>query len=119
MNKLTLAVLTLVVITLCGCQPSSSVIRLGQEAEKNPTPIQQTIVFDSSNTITVGNNSWVAINIFDTPAKDATLILEILDKFEKTHPELIVLDWKIEKNQDTHGTSAYIFGLWIHHKPKQ
>lgn len=66
---------------------------------------------------TFGNHSYLPINQEGTPAKFYGTILILLNEFETTHPNLKITGWKIEKNQQSHSTPAYIFGLWIDHEP--
>lgn len=71
------------------------------------------------NQKTVGNHSYVRIGVYKNPDEYSSQILAILEEFERFNPDKDVVDWKIEKQQETYGiTSNYIFGLWIDHKPK-
>ena len=81
-------------------------------------------------TLTTGNHSYVQINIIDLPTRFHgrgenphnyyALILDIINGFEKKHPELEVPPgaWKIEKQQGANNTPNKIFGLWIDHRPR-
>jgi len=68
--------------------------------------------------MTVGNHSYIAIKQHGDPADMVTEILNLLTRFESQHPELIVESWTIEKQQLAHTTSAFIFGLWVNHRPR-
>ncbi len=73
---------------------------------------------DFSSVITIGNHSYVPINIVDEPSDQNLLILGIINDFEEKYPELEITHWQIEKQQAAYATSPYIFGLWIDHKIK-
>ena len=80
--------------------------------------------------LTTGNHSYIRINNSDlskrlyqpieTPNNYSAVILDVIDRFEKKHPELEVPPgaWKIEKQQGANNTPNKIFGLWIDHRPR-
>ena len=87
-------------------------------------------IYDSSETqpeinlnkekiITIGDHSYVPINLWGTPDEHAETILNIIKQFENIHQELEVTDWKVEKEQGAWGASNLIFGIWIDHKPRK
>ncbi len=67
----------------------------------------------------IGNSAYIPLNILGNPADHTTLILTVIEQFRKLQPNWEITDWKIEKQQDAHGRSAIIFGLWVDHKPKE
>lgn len=114
-----MVILTVIVaLAISGCvaapSPQPSVLRPEVEVSSNPM-----IEFNDSNTWTVGNNSYVTLNIYATQSDKAALILSILKMFEDDKPDLQMLNWKIEESHSASCSSNYIYGLWIHHKPKQ
>lgn len=112
-----LLAVVLLFVGIAGCEPAeiprSVVQSQSMEIEKNTE-----IIFNDSNTLTVGNNSYIAINRREIPGNNPKLILEVLAKFDETHPELSVKDWKIEAYIHDRFWDGMIFGLWIHHLPK-
>lgn len=74
-------------------------------------------VYDLNVVKTIGDHSYIPINIDGTPDSHADTILNILSVFKTSNPELEITGWKIEKNQSAYTTGPYIYGLWIDHKP--
>ena len=72
-----------------------------------------------SNAFTVGNNTYVPVNLKEDPENKIETILWIIKTFADRNPQLVVMDWKIEGVRHTFfaGNSG-IFGIWIHHKEK-
>lgn len=79
---------------------------------------------DVSVAVTVGNHTYIPLNIKGVnavPAKHVQDILSVLAAFEKAHPELKVTNWHIEKQRYV---VAYmkirqtIDGLWVDHEPR-
>lgn len=68
--------------------------------------------------VTVGNNSYISVDLSGTPEGNAMVILKALAEFEKNNPGKEVVGWFVEKQQDAHITRAKVFGIWVHHKPK-
>lgn len=104
-------ILALVIVGLfigCSSDESSSVIN----------PKTTLVSYDLSVVITVGDRSYIPINKKGEPADNPSEILLILKAFEDIHPELEIVDWKIESRQRTHGATPRIFGIWVDHKPK-
>jgi hypothetical protein len=91
-----------------------SVINLVQS---RPVVGVEHIVFAPDSVITVGNHSYIPLNIaMDSStinAKNATLILQVVDAFEQKHPEWKITDWRMEK------WSRFLDGLWIDHEPRE
>ncbi|MBI3633969.1 MAG: hypothetical protein HY226_06820 [Candidatus Vogelbacteria bacterium] len=76
--------------------------------------------YDLSVADTQGNHTYIPINRIGTPVNFKNDILRILYEFETTHSnDLRVTNWKIEKDQETHFTQAFVFGIWIDHEPKK
>jgi len=74
--------------------------------------------FNFDVAITRGNHTYIPINRQGNPHGVATKILELVESFENSHPELSITEFQIEKQQTAHGVSDYIYGIWLHHKPK-
>jgi len=72
-----------------------------------------------ANRITIGNNTYIPMNLWERPARKVQTILWILKTFEEQSPELKVVCWKIEKQQTTYLGSKIIFGIWIQHEPNK
>lgn len=75
------------------------------------------LVYNSMAEKKIGNYSYLPINKSGNPGDMVDLILTVLNEFEKSHPNLRVHDWKIEKQQFAHPTTSYIYGIWISHAP--
>lgn len=85
----------------------------------NPPPgkkSQVEISFNKDKVITIGNHSYIPLNLAGDPDEYAEVILNVLKQFESAHPEFEISDWKIEKQQSTEDRTDRIFGLWIDHK---
>lgn len=105
-------VLSLIGITLlsaCEPEPKPTVL------QPPPTSVER---YDLSVVRTIGNHSYMPLNIQGTPADHIDEILGALQTFEKNHPELEVVGWWVEKHQVAFRTSNYIYGLWVDHRPK-
>lgn len=108
--KLLFPVLILAVLVVgCGggSKPVSAVKALPADA------------YDMSVVVTVGNHSYIPINLDGRPDQQVGVILGTLQAFESTHPNLEVTGWQIEKEQRAYNTSDYIFGMWVDHRPKK
>lgn len=106
------SVLAVAVMTgFTGCAPAS------QQAAPTVTDYV-------AKTITVGNHSWVPIyrlaepGEYDITAEGARLVLETIDAFERSHPELEVVDWKQEIRHNGYSSRFRIYGVWVDHKLK-
>lgn len=103
-------------LTIVGCespQPLPSVIQSSAVMTKAPT-----VVFDQSNTLTIGNDTYININrMYRRDLPDyAITILQPIKAFENAHAELEIIDWKIEKAGEAY--SVFVYGFWISHRPK-
>ncbi len=106
--------LTVVMGILVGCDEKPiSVVQEQEGSEK-----EVLLKYDAANVVTLGNHSYIQVNRDWRPADCPYTILKILDCFEKTHPELEVISWHIEKQQDSKTTSDYTFGIWVDHRPR-
>ena len=71
----------------------------------------------ASASITIGNHSYIPLNIQESPAFCPKEILAALKNFEETHSDLEITNWKVQEHGGGWGTMTY--GLWIDHKKKQ
>jgi len=69
---------------------------------------------DLSLGTTVGNHTYLPLNLKGPPDNHVQEILQVLDTFEKAHPELEVTSWSAETSQQ----SNFTYGLWVNHRPK-
>lgn len=92
-----------------------------KEAEEKKPRVTSSVLgkIDLSIRKDVMNHTYLPLNIGGIPADNVLLILGVLDYFEEENPELEVTSWSIEKQQFTHTVGAYIFGLWVNHRPKK
>lgn len=86
---------------MAGCSSGPSVITEKVES------------IDLSLGTTVGNHTYLPLSFSrDYAENHVGEILQVLDIFEKSHPEFEVTSWKIEE-----GDSGHVHGLWIDHRP--
>ncbi len=103
MYRIKLLVLTmLVVLTACNSDPARDV-SMREAAAMGAT--------NSTLVVTIGNRTYIpapAPGLYDRDAQ-GVFLLRVLTAWEKTHPQLIVKDWKPGND----GRS-----LWIEHSPR-
>jgi hypothetical protein len=109
-----LMVVSFFLMLLAGCSDEA----------KNPSVFSETTTISTEKInlevgITIGNHSYLPINVYANPDKYARAILQLLDAFEKEHPELEITSWDIERNQKAANASEYIWGVWVDHRPKK
>lgn len=85
--------------------------------------------YDMSTVETIGNHSWIPLNIDKNtgerevlPSEYRLFILGALLAFEKEYPHLEITNWRIERDQGANHPKAWnakIYGLWIDHKPRE
>lgn len=83
-----------------------------------PNVVKDTVKeIDFTVVVTRGNHSYVPVDIslFDRDTNAQARVLEILEAFEKNHPELEVTDWKIQ----TFNSHNSILGLWVDHQNRE
>lgn len=103
-----LAILTLGLVACEKRDPEPSVMPETITVVKDP---------DFSKTKTIGNHSYLPINRVGSPDDMIFDILAVLAAFEKSHPDIKVTGWAIEKQQQARDTIPRVFGLWINHEP--
>ena len=94
--------------------------RAGRNAQiKSSEEAAQIYPLKSGKTLTIGNNSFVPLNLKGDiqDAGVARIILLAEASFEKYNPDKKVLVWTVEKQPDSSATHPKIFGLWAHHEP--
>jgi hypothetical protein len=69
--------------------------------------------------VTIGNHSYVHLDLAGESRDNVPEILNAIDGFEKGHRELEVTGWHIDKQQAAYVVALdKVFGVWIDHKPK-
>jgi len=68
---------------------------------------------------TNGDHSYIPINLEANISDEYPLILNILALFELEHPNLEVVDWKLQYKDSANSSYSYIYGIWIDHRPKE
>lgn len=110
---LSLVVLFMVLLVGGGCA----------NQENAPSALrEQSISAESYNVSvvrTAGNYSYIPLNISGRASDHVGEILGVLNAFEKAHPELEIIDWDIEKQQNAYITGSYTYGIWVFHRPKK
>lgn len=72
---------------------------------------------EPSQEFTVGNSTFVLLPVeFAGSLVQKKLAMETVQKFEKTHPELVVLCWN--PSYIVSGMNVAIDGVYIYHRPK-
>lgn len=88
--------------------------------EKQPTALRQPPAtveqYDLSVVKTLGNHSYIPLNIRGESKDYIDEILGVLYEFERAHPELEITGWRIEERHVSYGHGAYIDGLWVDHQ---
>ena len=74
-----------------------------------------TLKYDPNAVVTRGNNSWIPLNLYDDKARS---VLEVLDAYEKAHPELEIVSWTLQMSSISDGAHNYIYGIWVHHRKR-
>jgi len=67
---------------------------------------------------TIGNHSYISLKLDGRADEHIDEILKTLDEFEKSHPDQEVTDWHLLNAQDAPLVDAYVFGIFIDHKPR-
>lgn len=66
-----------------------------------------------------GNYSYVPLNKYGNVAKNLVPeIIDLLDTFEKDHPDLEITNWTIEYQPAGYGKAPDVYGIWISHRKK-
>ncbi|MDD5109996.1 MAG: hypothetical protein PHI63_02145 [Patescibacteria group bacterium] len=81
-----------------------------------PEPGSEEYRYDLSAVTTVGNHSYIPLNLSGPAAVHVKEILGVVDAFEQAHAELVVGIFDDESRQD--GMNSHLYGLWVHHRPK-
>jgi hypothetical protein len=89
------------------------------EVSGAPGKEETSIRLSPDSVITVGDHSYVPLNLEGNPDKNCRTILKTLDIFKQKNPGLEVISWSIEKQQLAEGAKEFVFGLWINHRQKQ
>jgi hypothetical protein len=71
---------------------------------------------DFSSVVTVGNRSYLPLNLLGNASENHQTILDVLKKFED-EKKMEITNWKVSERQ-TSTTSAFTYGLWIDHKAR-
>ncbi len=107
----------LMLVLFVGCSPE--VVTFGSGVLIDKPIVQSEQVFDLGVVMTVGNHSYLPINVKvrygSIESEMIPTILNILDQFGKKHPDLEVTSWSLFEDQSD---ESILYGLWINHKPK-
>lgn len=114
-SRITLSMI-LLVVGIGGCEeiPSPNV---GPSVIQGKVEVKETQAINFSSVTTVGNRSYVPLNLMGNAAKNHQTILNILKKFED-EKKVEITNWKISDRQFAHTTQEFTYGLWIDHKPR-
>jgi hypothetical protein len=69
---------------------------------------------------TVGDASWVALDIVHYPsAEHSEIVLKVVDQFKHEHPKWDVYDWKVERYTSSGTVLPVPYGIWFQHRLKE
>ena len=95
----------------CGeSKPAPTVVKVDGSTKKE--------VYDMSVVMTEGNFSFIPMHLEESAWYNSWAVLRVMNAFEKTHPELEIVGWGVEKQQSTYGSRAYLYGVWVHHRKR-
>jgi hypothetical protein len=117
--QISIALATLILIACAGCTgdpPSSSVVQTSEEEVK---VVSSKGAINLSASTTMGNHTWVPINMPGGLDENHPVVLKVLQRFEEEHPELEVYDVDVHFQQYAHRVSHCVLGIWIHHRPRK
>ena len=116
MKKLAYALVVLAILGLIGWVTG---LRIGFRVYDYRQEILNNLDSVLSKAVTNGNHTYIPLNLWPTSANNhVDVILAIVGAFEKAHPELKVVSWRIEQRPPSYSTIHRIFGIWIDHEPK-
>jgi hypothetical protein len=99
------------------------VVFVGCGAEQKPvSAIVETTQVRNINlnvATTIGNHTYIPLNLRHLPAYNVSTILQVLNEFEKIHQELKVTGWRTELQQPLEHSTAFTFGIWIDHESRK
>ena len=67
---------------------------------------------------TLGNFSYIPLNLEGRADKNERYILTALDVFE-TSSGFEIVSFQVEKKDDTYNRQPFTYGIFVHHKPKK
>lgn len=106
-----LRILCPMLLVVCfGCEqttPPPSAIRVEGQSQ---------VAYDLVGTATVGNHSFIPLNIPGNPYDWRQEILGLLDQFEQQQG-VEIISFQVEKQQKAYITGQYIWGIWVTHRP--
>lgn len=109
------AILALI-ISFTGCATKEEAAREKLLFDNNETAFIDTVL---SAVETVGNFSYIPINISARPSEQSRLILKILEAFENKNPQWEIIHWQIQEQQWTTFDRFCTLGIWVDHRPCQ
>lgn len=131
-NYKNLALVTAVAWLLIGIMVTGALCsQSGCSSAQDNVAVEQQGSFDNSDpwwsevkkTITTGNHSWLPnerglLPNGEISGRDAQDILNILDCFERHHPEYEITGWRLEIRHRSYVYDSVIYGIWIDHRLK-
>jgi hypothetical protein len=112
MKKMLVTLLVVIMLIPClGCKKKDDSISVVQ---KTTTETE----INLSTVKTVGNHSYIPLNLSGYSNGFADLILNVINKFEIMHPDWKITDWKFQTGQSTNGLYDYTYGIWVDHEPR-
>ena len=86
------------------------------------TPVSAVEAAEGTNplykAITVGNHSYIPLNIVGNSSQHFQTILEALQNFETSNPALHVTSFSVDSNTGYHASNDFILGIWLTHEPR-
>ncbi|MEK7640413.1 MAG: hypothetical protein AAB389_00240 [Patescibacteria group bacterium] len=106
-NLFVLVIAAVLFFGLIGCDPGAKPVSVMKEGQTQ---------YDMTVCVTSGNNSYIPLNFSRARTSEkVSEILGALRAFELTHPDLEVISWSVEEQEDGPKWSD-VDGIWVHHR---
>ena len=131
MEKLMCVLIIIATCIFCGCSKDNTMNVAAAERNKsmrNSTSVAQEKIksadCDASSIYTKGNYSYIVVDMKEidllspsSHGKVAPCVVNLLDAFEGAHPELEIIEWKVDK--ESGNGEMMFYGIWITHRKKK
>lgn len=109
----------LLATAIAGCDDNASASAPAPSALQSKPATANRTQINLSVAITIGNHTYIPLNLPGDADQNVRSILAVLAAFEKSHSEFKVTGWSIEKQQSAYMEPAFVFGLWVDHEPRR
>ncbi len=98
------------------------IIACSGNAKSGPSVLVENVVekgsepnYDFGIVTTVGNYSYIPLNVYGSGEEHVSKILAVLDAFEKSHTQFEVISWNLQEQPRGYGVYPQLYGIWVHH----